>query len=274
MNKADVAKFVSKLRFAIPVKARRLNNPEGPEGRLDKMRKLVTGLIKYERIEVAFPKGHEARCYAERVSSTEFDAIAIDSSLNLSIDCRSSLRPYATATHTNQRWKWPNFGCLKSSWCTNCSKYWCRDSNLVPFHIHECTGHRHHILVNIFLWPYWSCAATLTHHSHPTRRETAISFTMFCWTRRKRNIDGRSMSKWPSNWHRWPAKVKATAKTSIVGHHRRRKRSQRQRTVRHRQKIRIRIMKENRRAVVWTNFFSVEYHNSLSKCCTINANKW
>lgn len=69
MNKADVSKFVSKLRFAIAPKKRLLSNPEGPEGRLNKMRKLVTGLIKYERIEVAYFKGDEARGYAERVSS-------------------------------------------------------------------------------------------------------------------------------------------------------------------------------------------------------------
>ncbi|XP_053608312.1 large ribosomal subunit protein bL17m [Plodia interpunctella] len=69
MNQAEVTKLVSKLRIPVPAKHRRLRNPKGPEGRLDKLRKTVTGLIKYERIELNHSRGDEARQYAERLIS-------------------------------------------------------------------------------------------------------------------------------------------------------------------------------------------------------------
>ncbi|CAH4034678.1 unnamed protein product [Pieris brassicae] len=69
MNQADVTKLVSKLRIKVPPKHRRLSCPEGPEGRLNKLRKTVTGLIKYERIELNYYRGDEARQYAERLIS-------------------------------------------------------------------------------------------------------------------------------------------------------------------------------------------------------------
>jgi large subunit ribosomal protein L17 len=68
MNQADVSKLVSKLRIKVPTDPRRLRNVKGPEGRIDKLRKTVTGLIKYERIELNYNRGDEARQYAERVS--------------------------------------------------------------------------------------------------------------------------------------------------------------------------------------------------------------
>lgn len=67
MNQADVAKLVSKLRIRVPSQPNRLRSPQGPEGRLNKLRKTVTGLIKYERIELNYPRAHEARQYVERV---------------------------------------------------------------------------------------------------------------------------------------------------------------------------------------------------------------
>lgn len=70
MNQADVTKLVSKLRFSIQNRHRILSNPKGAEGRLEKMRKTVTALIKYERIELYHPRADESRGYAERVSST------------------------------------------------------------------------------------------------------------------------------------------------------------------------------------------------------------
>lgn len=69
MNQADISKIVSKLRIKIPPEPRRLRNLQGPEGRLNKLRKTVTGLIKYERIELNYNRGDEARQYAERVST-------------------------------------------------------------------------------------------------------------------------------------------------------------------------------------------------------------
>lgn len=71
MNQAEVSKLVSKLRIAVPPKHRKLPNLKGPEGRLDKLRKTVTGLIKYERIELNYNRADEARQYAERVSITQ-----------------------------------------------------------------------------------------------------------------------------------------------------------------------------------------------------------
>lgn len=41
---------------------------QGPEGRLKKLRATVTALVKYERVELQYPRADEARGYAERVS--------------------------------------------------------------------------------------------------------------------------------------------------------------------------------------------------------------
>ena len=67
MNQADVSKLVSKLRINIKPRHRNLKNPDGSEGRLNKLRKTVTGLIKHERIELNYNRADEARGYAERV---------------------------------------------------------------------------------------------------------------------------------------------------------------------------------------------------------------
>ncbi|XP_047997904.1 39S ribosomal protein L17, mitochondrial [Leguminivora glycinivorella] len=69
MNQAEVAKLVSKLRIKIPAQPRKLRNSQGPEGRLNKLRKTVTGLIKHERIELNYNRADEARQYAERLIS-------------------------------------------------------------------------------------------------------------------------------------------------------------------------------------------------------------
>ncbi|VVC94432.1 39S ribosomal protein L17, mitochondrial isoform X2 [Leptidea sinapis] len=67
MNQAEVTKLVSKLRIKIPPKHRKMSSPEGPEGRMNKLRKTVTGLFKYERIELNHNRADEARQYAERL---------------------------------------------------------------------------------------------------------------------------------------------------------------------------------------------------------------
>lgn len=69
MNQAEVAKLVSKLRFKIKPTHRRMRTSEGPTGRLDRLRQSVTALIKYERIELYYPRADETRGYAERVSA-------------------------------------------------------------------------------------------------------------------------------------------------------------------------------------------------------------
>lgn len=68
MNQAEVTKLMSKLRVAVAPKARRLRNVDGPEGRLLKLRKTVTAMIKHERIELNSNRADEARAYVERVS--------------------------------------------------------------------------------------------------------------------------------------------------------------------------------------------------------------
>lgn len=68
MSQADITKLVSKLRFRIQPNRRRMPNMKGPMGRLEKLRETVTGLIKYERIELYYPRADESRGYAERVS--------------------------------------------------------------------------------------------------------------------------------------------------------------------------------------------------------------
>lgn len=68
MNQADLSKLVSALRIAVKPKPRRFSCPEGPAGRLEKLRATVTALVKYERIELNHPRAEEAQGYAERVS--------------------------------------------------------------------------------------------------------------------------------------------------------------------------------------------------------------
>jgi large subunit ribosomal protein L17 len=71
MNQAEVTKLMSQLKIAIQPRHRRMKNALGPEGRLMKLRKSVTALFKYERLEMNFNRADEARGYAERVSLNE-----------------------------------------------------------------------------------------------------------------------------------------------------------------------------------------------------------
>lgn len=68
MNQAEVTRLVSKLRFKIQPRHRNMRTPRGPEGRLDTIAQTVTGLIKYERLELNHIRADETRGYAERVS--------------------------------------------------------------------------------------------------------------------------------------------------------------------------------------------------------------
>lgn len=69
MNQADVTKLMSRLRIKYKPVRRKLKNIEGPEGRLKKIQKTLTALIKYERIELNFNRADETRGYVERVST-------------------------------------------------------------------------------------------------------------------------------------------------------------------------------------------------------------
>lgn len=67
MNQANVTKLVSKLNINVSPGPRKLKNPAGPEGRLLKLRKTLTALVKYERIELNLNRAEETRGYVERV---------------------------------------------------------------------------------------------------------------------------------------------------------------------------------------------------------------
>ncbi|XP_022221825.1 39S ribosomal protein L17, mitochondrial [Drosophila obscura] len=69
MNQADVTKLMSQLRIAVRPNQRNLKNADGPEGRLLKLRKTITALMKHERIELCFNRADEARGYAELLIS-------------------------------------------------------------------------------------------------------------------------------------------------------------------------------------------------------------
>lgn len=64
MNQANVEKLMSQVKYKVG-RARRLRNIDGPEGRLRKIQKTLTALIKYERIELFYPRADETRGYVE-----------------------------------------------------------------------------------------------------------------------------------------------------------------------------------------------------------------
>ncbi|EFN83429.1 39S ribosomal protein L17, mitochondrial isoform X2 [Harpegnathos saltator] len=67
MNQANVEKLVNKLRFNVKPNPRRMRNIDGPEGRLRKIQKTLTALIKYERIELNYNRADETRGYVEQL---------------------------------------------------------------------------------------------------------------------------------------------------------------------------------------------------------------
>lgn len=67
MNAADITKLVSRLRFKITPKHRRFPTKAGPMGRLSRLSDYVTAMIKYERVEMYYPRADETRGYLERV---------------------------------------------------------------------------------------------------------------------------------------------------------------------------------------------------------------
>lgn len=66
---AELSKLVSRLKIPVHWHVKRMSNPQGPEGRLLKLRKTVTALFKYERLELNWYLGDESRGYAERLIS-------------------------------------------------------------------------------------------------------------------------------------------------------------------------------------------------------------
>lgn len=68
-TQAGLAQLVSKLRIKIQPVYRKMQNAEGPVGRIKMMRKSVTALVKYERLEMTYFRADESRGYAERLIS-------------------------------------------------------------------------------------------------------------------------------------------------------------------------------------------------------------
>lgn len=68
MNAADITKLVSRLRFKIQPERRKFQHKLGRMGQLDQMSDYVTAMIKYERVEMYYPRADEVRGYTERVS--------------------------------------------------------------------------------------------------------------------------------------------------------------------------------------------------------------
>ena len=65
-------RVIKMLRFRVRVRPRKMSGLEGlgsgPEGRLKRLRKHVTALVRHERIETTYAQCDEARGYAEKVS--------------------------------------------------------------------------------------------------------------------------------------------------------------------------------------------------------------
>lgn len=76
MNQPNLEKLVNKLRYNVKPR-RKFRQPQGPEGRLLKFRKILTALIKYERLELNYPRGDEARGYVDQVRSLFSDYFRI-----------------------------------------------------------------------------------------------------------------------------------------------------------------------------------------------------
>ena len=64
---ANVTHLLSKLKYKVGPRARRLKNVEGPAGRIKKIQKTLTALLKHERIELYYNRADETRGYVELV---------------------------------------------------------------------------------------------------------------------------------------------------------------------------------------------------------------
>ncbi|RZF37706.1 hypothetical protein LSTR_LSTR003117 [Laodelphax striatellus] len=69
MNQAEVSKLVSQLRIKVDPHIKKFRFKGGHTGRVYRLRQVVTGLFKHERIEANYTELDEARGYAERLIS-------------------------------------------------------------------------------------------------------------------------------------------------------------------------------------------------------------
>jgi len=68
MNAADITKTMSKLNILAKSTNRLMKNESGAQGRLAKLRKTISALFKYERLELNYNRADEARAYTEMVT--------------------------------------------------------------------------------------------------------------------------------------------------------------------------------------------------------------
>ncbi|XP_035229359.1 39S ribosomal protein L17, mitochondrial-like [Stegodyphus dumicola] len=64
---AEIAKLVPRVKYNVKPRHRNLKNIDGPLGRINKLKKTLTALFKYERIELFLPRCDEVRGYVERL---------------------------------------------------------------------------------------------------------------------------------------------------------------------------------------------------------------
>lgn len=112
MNQAEVSKLMSQLRIAVRPNKRHLKNPDGPEGRLLKLRKTITALVKHERIELFYNRADEARGYVELVNKF---ILPYNKYCYYSPYCSSFRTPYAMEIATGLPWSWLTTGCSRNN---------------------------------------------------------------------------------------------------------------------------------------------------------------
>lgn len=187
MNQADVTKLMSQLRIAVRPNKRHLKNVDGPEGRLLKLRKTVTALVKHERIELFYNRADEARGYAELVR--DHRRYAKGWSPNKVSSPRSSFpMPYAMGTDTKPPWNWRTIGCWKSNWFISSSRCWYRAMRLTMCPTLACTKPLGSILAFTTGGLCWSFGAIPTLRWRRIILRTGICCTMCFWTRRERSL--------------------------------------------------------------------------------------
>ncbi|GFT57879.1 39S ribosomal protein L17 [Nephila pilipes] len=63
----EISKLVPRVKINVDKRHRNLKNKDGPVGRINKIKKTLSALFKYERIELFLPRCDETRGYAERL---------------------------------------------------------------------------------------------------------------------------------------------------------------------------------------------------------------
>lgn len=112
MNQAKVTNLVSRLNYKVQDKSRRLKSFDGPEGRVRKIQKTLTALLKYERIELYYNRADEVRGYADRVIINIINIINLFYLFIWLIIYLFSLyqKLYVMDQLMQRQWRWPIIG--------------------------------------------------------------------------------------------------------------------------------------------------------------------